>query len=58
MFKKVWDVYVVYVFEVYIDFEVEVVCFNKVMDEVGNVIIFLFEGVGLDVIIEEMEKDG
>ena len=41
-----------------IDLEAEAARLNKVMDEVGNVTIFLSEGAGLDAIIEEMEKDG
>ena len=42
----------------HIDLEAEAARLNKVMDEVGNVTIFLSEGAGLDAIIEEMEKDG
>jgi len=56
--KKAWDVHAVYVPEAHIDLEAEAARLNKVMDEVGNVTIFLSEGAGLDAIIEEMEKDG
>ena len=56
--KKAWDVHAVYVPEAHIDLEAEAARLNKVMDEVGNVTIFLSEGAGLDAIIGEMEKDG
>ena len=56
--KKAWDVHAVYVPEAHIDLEAEAARLNKIMDEVGNVTIFLSEGAGLDAIIEEMEKDG
>ena len=56
--KKAWDVHAVYVPEAHIDLEAEAARLNKVMDEIGNVTIFLSEGAGLDAIIGEMEKDG
>ena len=56
--KEAWDVHAVYVPEAHLDLEAEAERLNKVMDEIGNVTIFLSEGAGLDAIIEEMEKAG
>ena len=56
--KEAWDVHAVYVPEGHIDLQAEAERLNKVMDEVGNVTIFLSEGAGLDSILAEMEKAG
>ncbi len=56
--KQAWDVHAVYVPEAAIDLEAEAERLGKVMDEVGNVTIFLSEGAGLESIIAEMEKSG
>ncbi|MEL4504344.1 pyrophosphate--fructose-6-phosphate 1-phosphotransferase [Luteococcus sp. H138] len=56
--KEAWDVHAVYVPEAEIDLTAEAERLNKVMDEVGNVTIFLSEGAGLESIIAEMEKAG
>ncbi len=56
--KDAWGVHAVYVPEAEIDIAAEAERLNKVMDEVGNVTIFLSEGAGLDSIIAEMEKSG
>lgn len=56
--KEAWDVHAVYVPEAEIDLAAEAERLNKVMDEVGNVTIFLSEGAGLESIIAEMEKSG
>ncbi|GAA1379776.1 pyrophosphate--fructose-6-phosphate 1-phosphotransferase [Luteococcus sanguinis] len=56
--KEAWDVHAVYVPEAEIDLAAEAERLTKVMDEVGNVTIFLSEGAGLESIIAEMEKQG
>ncbi|MGA4668361.1 pyrophosphate--fructose-6-phosphate 1-phosphotransferase [Propionibacteriaceae bacterium Y1923] len=56
--KQAWDVHAVYVPEGHIDLEAEAKRLRTVMDEVGNVTIFLSEGAGLESIIAEMEKAG
>lgn len=56
--KEAWDVHAVYVPEAVIDIAAEADRLNKIMDEVGNVTIFLSEGAGLDSIVEEMESAG
>ena len=56
--KQAWDVHGVYVPEGVIDLAAEAERLNAVMDEVGNVTVFLSEGAGLDSIIAEMEAAG
>ena len=56
--KEAWDVHAVYVPEAIIDIAAEAQRLNTIMDEVGNVTIFLSEGAGLDSIVEEMESAG
>lgn len=56
--RKAWDVHAVFVPEAVIDIAAESERLNKVMDEVGNVTIFLSEGAGLDSIVAEMEAAG
>lgn len=56
--KEAWDVHAVYVPEGHIDLAAEAERLKAVMDEVGNVTIFLSEGAGLDSIVEELEKSG
>ncbi|MEZ5085147.1 MAG: pyrophosphate--fructose-6-phosphate 1-phosphotransferase [Tessaracoccus sp.] len=56
--REAWDVHGVYVPEGVIDLAAEAERLNKVMDEVGNVTVFLSEGAGLDSIIAEMEAAG
>ena len=56
--REAWDVHAVYVPEAVIDITAEAERLNKVMDEVGNVTIFLSEGAGLDSIVAEMEAAG
>ena len=53
-----WDVDAVWVPEMDIDLESEIDRLNKMMDEHDSVNIFLSEGAGLDVIIEEMKVQG
>ncbi len=56
--KEAWDVHAVYVPEAEIDIATEAERLKKVMDEVGNVTIFLSEGAGLDSIVAEIERAG
>ena len=56
--KAAWDIHGVYVPEGEIDIAKEAERLNTVMDEVGNVTIFLSEGAGLDSIVAEMEAAG
>lgn len=56
--KEAWDVHGVYVPEGVIDIAAESARLNRIMDEVGNVTIFLSEGAGLDSIVAEMEAEG
>ena len=53
-----WDVGAVWVPEMDIDLESEIDRLNKMMDEHDSVNIFLSEGAGLDVIIEELKVQG
>ena len=55
---KSWDVHGVYVPEMAVDFDAEVERLRRVMDEQGNVTIFLSEGAGIDTIIAEKEAAG
>lgn len=52
------EVHAVYVPELHIDLEAEAQRLTEVMDEVGNVNIFLSEGAGVDAIISEMDARG
>lgn len=56
--REAWDIHAVYVPEAEIDVAAEAERLHKVMDEVGNVTIFLSEGAGLDAIVAEMEAAG
>jgi pyrophosphate--fructose-6-phosphate 1-phosphotransferase len=53
-----WDVHAVFVPELGFDIAAEAARLRKVMDEVGNVTIFLSEGAGVDTIVEEMLARG
>lgn len=56
--KKAWDVHAVFVPEAVIDIAEEAERLNTIMDEVGNVTIFLSEGAGVESIVAEMEAAG
>ena len=56
--SKSWDVHGIYVPEMAVDIDAEVERLRKVMDEQGNVTIFLSEGAGIDTIIAEKEAAG
>ena len=53
-----WDVHAVFVPEAVIDIDAEAVRLKKVMDEVGNVTIFISEGAGIDSIVAQLEASG
>lgn len=56
--RQAWDVHAVYLPEVHMDLEAEAERLGKIMDEVGNVNIFLSEGAGVPEIVEQLEKAG
>ena len=56
--RDAWDMHAIYVPEAAFDLEAEADRLKAVMDEVGNVTIFLSEGAGLDSIVAEMEASG
>ncbi len=53
-----WDIHAVYVPEMAIDLEAEADRLRTVMDELGNVNIFLSEGAGVEAIVEELQASG
>jgi len=53
-----WEVHACYVPEAHIDIPSEAVRLKAIMDNIGNVNIFLSEGAGVDDIVAEMEKAG
>jgi pyrophosphate--fructose-6-phosphate 1-phosphotransferase len=53
-----WDVHAVFVPEAVIDIDAEAERLKKVMDEVGNVTIFISEGAGIDSIVAQIEASG
>ncbi len=56
--QAAWDVHAVFVPESVIDIDAEAERLKKVMDEVGNVTIFLSEGAGIDSIVAQLEASG
>ncbi|HSN12040.1 MAG TPA: pyrophosphate--fructose-6-phosphate 1-phosphotransferase [Propionibacteriaceae bacterium] len=56
--QEAWDVHAVFVPEAVIDIDAEAERLKKVMDEVGNVTIFLSEGAGIDSIVAQLEASG
>lgn len=56
--REKWDVHGVYVPELGFDVEAEAARLRAVMDEVGNVNVFLSEGAGVETIVEEMRSRG
>lgn len=53
-----WDVHALYLPEITFDLDVEASRLRRIMDEQGNVNIFLSEGAGVDEIIEEIIEGG
>ncbi len=56
--KRSWDIHAVYVPEMEVDLAAEAQRLKAVMDELGNVNIFLSEGAGVDAIVAELEAAG
>jgi pyrophosphate--fructose-6-phosphate 1-phosphotransferase len=56
--KAAWDVHAVFVPEAVIDIDAEAERLRTVMDEVGNVTIFISEGAGIDSIVAQLEAAG
>ncbi|TNC19485.1 pyrophosphate--fructose-6-phosphate 1-phosphotransferase [Georgenia sp. 311] len=56
--KERWDVHAVFVPEMKLDLEGEAARLRGVMDELGNVNIFLSEGAGVPEIVAELEAKG
>lgn len=56
--ERGWDIHAVFVPELGIDLAAEAARLTSVMDEVGNVNVFLSEGAGLDSIVAELEASG
>lgn len=54
--KNRYDIHAIYLPEMHVDFEKEVTRLKKIMDENGNVNIFLSEGAGVKEIVQEMEN--
>jgi pyrophosphate--fructose-6-phosphate 1-phosphotransferase len=53
-----WDVHAVYVPEMAVDLAAEARRLKQVMDDIGNVTIFLSEGAGVEQIVAELEAAG
>lgn len=56
--KERWDIHGLYIPEITFDLDVEASRLRKIMDEQGNVNIFLSEGAGVKEIIEELLEEG
>lgn len=56
--RERWDIHAVYVPEASIDLDAEAARLQTVMDEVGNVNIFLSEGAGVPDIVKQIEGSG
>lgn len=56
--KVAWDVHAIFVPEAVIDIDAEAERLRTVMDEVGNVTIFISEGAGIDSIVAQLEAAG
>ena len=56
--RRAWDVHAVLVPEAALDIDAEADRLRRVMDEVGNVTIFLSEGAGMDAIVAQLESAG
>ncbi|WP_298456968.1 pyrophosphate--fructose-6-phosphate 1-phosphotransferase [uncultured Cellulomonas sp.] len=56
--RERWDIHAVFLPELTLDIEAEAQRLRGVMDEVGNVNIFLSEGAGMHEIVEQLESSG
>ena len=56
--RRAWEVHALYVPELHIDIAAEAQRLTQIMNDVGNVNIFLSEGAGVDDIVAEMSRSG
>ena len=56
--RERWDIHAVFVPELSLDIDAEAIRLHKVMDEIGNVNIFLSEGAGTHEIVAQLEASG
>lgn len=56
--RERWDIHAVFLPELALDIEAEAERLRGVMDEIGNVNIFLSEGAGMHEIVEQLEASG
>jgi pyrophosphate--fructose-6-phosphate 1-phosphotransferase len=56
--KERWDVHAVFLPELALDIDAEATRLRGIMDEIGNVNIFLSEGAGMHEIVEQLEASG
>ncbi|NLH71129.1 MAG: pyrophosphate--fructose-6-phosphate 1-phosphotransferase [Brooklawnia sp.] len=56
--REAWDVHAIFLPEMHVDLEAEAERLAKIMQDVGNVNIFISEGAGVTEIVEQMEKAG
>jgi len=56
--KERWDIHAVFLPELTLDIEAEAARLRGVMDEIGNVNIFLSEGAGMHEIVAQLEASG
>ena len=56
--RERWDIHAVFLPEMAIDIDAEAARLRTVMDEVGNVNIFLSEGAGMNEIVAQLEAAG
>ncbi|WP_029069800.1 pyrophosphate--fructose-6-phosphate 1-phosphotransferase [Jonesia quinghaiensis] len=56
--KERWDIHAVFIPELALNIDAEAERLKAVMDEVGNVNIFLSEGAGMHEIVEQLEASG
>ena len=56
--RERWDIHAVFLPELHIDIDAEAKRLRGIMDELGNVNIFLSEGAGMHEIVEQLEASG
>ncbi|MCC2308596.1 pyrophosphate--fructose-6-phosphate 1-phosphotransferase [Cellulomonas chengniuliangii] len=56
--RERWDIHAVFVPELALDIDAEAARLRGIMDEIGNVNIFLSEGAGMHEIVEQLEASG
>lgn len=56
--RERWDIHAVFLPELALDIEAEATRLRRVMDEIGNVNIFLSEGAGMHEIVAQLEAAG